>query len=47
MRVQLLISLVVLTTWAAARNAYAAEYYVAPTGSDSAAGTMVVLFATL
>ena len=47
MRLQLSVSLVVLTTWAAARNARAAEYYVAPTGSDSAAGTMAAPFATL
>ncbi len=47
MRLQLSVSLLVLTTWTAARNAYAAEYYVAPTGSDSAAGTMAAPFATL
>ena len=47
MRLQLSVSLVVLTTWAAAGSARAAEYYVAPTGSDSAAGTMAAPFATL
>src|SRR5262245_16717229 len=31
----------------AAKGAWAAEYYVAPTGSDSAAGTMAAPFATL
>ncbi|HJX64410.1 MAG TPA: right-handed parallel beta-helix repeat-containing protein, partial [Polyangia bacterium] len=31
----------------AAKNVFAAEYYVAPTGSDSAAGTQAAPFATL
>lgn len=40
-------SLAGLATLSAAGDASAAEYYVAPTGSDSAAGTMAAPWATL
>ena len=39
--------MVVLLSAAMARSASAAEYYVAPTGNDSAAGTMAAPFATI
>ncbi len=42
-----LLSLTVLATALAASSAHAAEYYVAPTGSDSNAGTMAAPWATL
>ena len=39
--------MVVLVTLVAAGTAHAADYYVAPTGSDANAGTMAAPFATL
>jgi len=40
-------AMVVLLSAAMARSASAAEYYVAPSGNDSAAGTMAAPFATI
>src|SRR5580765_1395684 len=47
MRLQLSILLVVVSTLGAAGAARATEYYVAPNGNDSAAGTMAAPWATL
>jgi hypothetical protein len=43
----LLNGVILLGAWGAPRLAFAKDYYVAPTGSDSAAGTLAAPFATI